>query len=54
MENYIKIDEIVKDMTAQDLADYLLHNWEEYAEDLYIQLSLQSIILRGETDARED
>ena len=52
--SYIKIDEIVKDMTAQDLADYLLHNWEEYAEDLYIQLSLQSIVLKGEYNVKQD
>ena len=55
MTKYEMIDKVVEEFTAEELADYLTHNWEGYVWQLAVELSIQPIIEDKEkTDARED
>ena len=46
--NYMKVDTIIENMTPEELADYLLHNYDEFAEELLFELSMQIIVNEGE------
>ena len=41
---WMELDDVVAMMEAEKLADYLMHNYEEYANELYFQLSMQMLI----------
>lgn len=48
MQDYIKVDEIIEGITPEQLADYLLHNYDEFAEELLFELSMQTMVNEGE------
>ena len=41
---WMELDDVVAMMEAEKLADYLMHNYEEYANELYFQLSMQMLV----------